>query len=501
MQVFNARPPDPAIVGERWRALWHERLEAERFWPEIWLRHQRLDSYWKHGSVGFDYAALSCPTWFWGGWADLYRDTPFRLAQHLAVAHKVTVGPWGHLYPHEATPEPAVGFLQEALRWWDHWLKGQDNAVMREPPLRFYMMESVRPLPYYAARAGRWIAETEWPSRNLEEHALALNREGLRAAAGAETALPLASPQSTGLAAGDWGSFGNPGDVPGDQGLDSFGSLEFDTEPLAQRLEILGNVRAVLDLAADRPEAFVAVRLIDVAPDGSAASVARGFLNLSQRDSREAPAPLVPGQRYRVEVQLTGTAFAFPAGHRLRLALSTAYWPILWPSPEPVTLTVFTGASRLLLPVRRPTPESADSPALPEPVSASPSPATILRRGRTERTVSLDQITREVTHRLYVDGGVFGDWGKFRLEDIGMEMGHVFERLYTIQPDAPNSARASMTQTYEMGRGDWQVRIDTGAAMSSTASTFELSAWIEAYEGEQSVFRRDWRSSIPRTGV
>jgi putative CocE/NonD family hydrolase len=506
MQVFNARPPDPAVVGERWREMWLERLEAERFWPDIWLQHQTLDEYWKHGSICFDYGAIACPTWFWGGWADLYRDTPLRLAKNLRAPHKVTVGPWGHLYPHEATPEPAVGFLQEALQWWDHWLKGRDTPVMQEPPFRFYMMDSVRPLPYYGARPGRWIAESEWPSPRMKTQALAIAADGLRAVgprapASAEAALALASPQSTGLAAGDWGSFGNPGDVPGDQGLDSFGSLQFDTEPLAERCEILGNVRAILELAADRPQAFVAVRLIDVAADGTAASVARGFLNLTHRDSREAPAPLVPGTRYRVALDLTGTAYAFPAGHRIRMAISNAYWPIIWPSPQPVTLTLFTAASQLLLPVRTPDEDPALLRALPDPVSASQSPATILRKGRVERTVSIDQITTEVSHRLYVDGGVFGDWGKFRLDDIGLDMGHVFDRIYSIKPDEPNSARASMTQTYDMGRGDWQVTLKAGAVMTSTESTFESNAWIEAYESGQSVFRREWRTSIPRKGV
>jgi predicted acyl esterase len=436
----------------------------------------------------------------------LYRDTPLRLAKNLRVPHKVTVGPWGHLYPHEATPEPAVGFLQEALQWWDHWLKGQDTAVMKEPPFRFYMMDSVRPLPYYAARSGRWIAESEWPSRRMQTQVFAVTADGLRAVGvrapdAAEAALVLASPQSTGLAAGDWGSFGNPGDVPGDPGLDSFGSLEFDSEPLAGRCEILGNVRAILELAADRPQAFVAVRLIDVAADGTATSVARGFLNLTQRDGREAPAPLVPGTRYRVAVELTGTAYAFPAGHRIRMAICNAYWPIVWPSPQPVTLTLFTAASQLMLPVRPPEPNPAKMRALPEPVSASQSPATILRKGRVERTVSIDQITTEVSHRLYVDGGVFGDWGKFRLDDIGLEMGHVFERVYSIKPNEPNSARAGMTQTYDMGRGDWQVTLKAGAVMTSTESTFESNAWIEAYESDQSVFRREWRTSIPRNGL
>jgi putative CocE/NonD family hydrolase len=497
MQIFNARPPDPAIVGERWRALWLERLEAERFWPEIWLEHQALDD----GSVCFDYGAIECPTWFWGGWADLYRDTPLRLAEHLKVPHRVTVGPWAHLYPHEAIPAPPVGFLQEALRWWDHWLKGIDRGVMSEAPLNFYMMDAVEPQSSYAARPGRWIEEQRWPSPAVSMRIFALNANGLHDEPGERQPLTLRSPQSTGLASGDWGSFGNPGDVPGDQREDSFGSLEFTAEPLAERLEILGNSRAVLELAADRPDAFVAVRLIDVAPSGTATCVARGFLNLTHREGRESPKPLVPGERYRVEVQLTGTAYAFPAGHRIRLALSSAYWPIVWPSPAVATVTLTAGSSQLLLPVRRSESPSSAPPQMPEAVCAEPSAVTVLRQGRVERSVSTDPSTGEVTHRLYVDGGVFGDWGKFRLEAIDLEMGHVFERNYRIHPDRPNSARATMTQSYEMARGDWQVRINAGAEMTSTSEAFELSAWLEALEGDTVVCRRDWRSSIPRRRV
>ena len=84
---------------------------------------------------------------------------------------------------------------------------------------------------------------------------------------------------------------------------------------------------------------------------------------------------------------------------------------------------------------------------------------TILRKGLIERSVTIDQITGGVSHRLYLDGGVFGDWGKFRLDDIGLEMGHVYERIYSIRPDNPNSARASMNQSYEMDRGDCRLRL------------------------------------------
>ncbi len=115
--------------------------------------------------------------------------------------------------------------------------------------------------------------------------------------------------------------------------------------------------------------------------------------------------------------------------------------------------------------------------------------------------MTTDPSTGVVNHRLYVDGGVFGDWGRFRLEAIDLEMSHVFDRNYRIHPDLPNSAGATMTQSYEMGRGDWRVKINAGAEMSCTVHAFELTAWLEALEGDTVVCRRDWRSRIPRRQV
>jgi hypothetical protein len=126
---------------------------------------------------------------------------------------------------------------------------------------------------------------------------------------------------------------------------------------------------------------------------------------------------------------------------------------------------------------------------------------SLLRQGRLERSVTLDQLSGEVTHRLFIDGGTFGPWGKLRLEASGMEMSHVYERLYAIRPEDPLSARAVMIQSCELGRGSWQVRIDTRAEMTSTRTTFELDAWVEAREGSQLLCRREWKASIPRTDV
>ena len=179
-----------------------------------------------------------------------------------------------------------------------------------------------------------------------------------------ETALPLASPQSTGLAGADWASFGVPGDLPGDQALDSFGSLEFDSAALAAQTEILGHARVVLEVTADRPVAIVTARLIDVAPDGRATLVARGFLaQLKLPASNEHPPAAGAGeQHYRVRIcNSPEPPTRFPRAIACGWLLSTAYWPVIWPAPEPVTVTVFTGASQLLLPVRHPSPGDQSS--------------------------------------------------------------------------------------------------------------------------------------------
>ena len=156
--MYNALPPDPEIVGERWRYMWEDRLANAVLFPAHWLRHQRRDAYWKHGSVCEDYHAVRCPVYAIGGWADGYSNAVGRLLEGLSVPRKGLIGPWSHAYPHNGLPGPAIGFLQEAMRWWDHWLKGIDTGIMDEPMFRVWMQDSVRPEPQYQIRPGRWIA-------------------------------------------------------------------------------------------------------------------------------------------------------------------------------------------------------------------------------------------------------------------------------------------------------------------------------------------------------
>lgn len=147
MLGFNSRPPDPTVVGERWRDMWMERLERQQPWVIRWLEHLTRDEFWKHGSVCEDYAAIDAAVYAVGGWADGYTNAIPRLLEGLSCPRKGLVGPWAHNWPFDGRPGPAIGFLQDALRWWDHWLKGVDTGVMEEPMYRVWMQQSAPPRP------------------------------------------------------------------------------------------------------------------------------------------------------------------------------------------------------------------------------------------------------------------------------------------------------------------------------------------------------------------
>jgi hypothetical protein len=104
MFAYNSLPPDPALVGERWRAMWLERLGGSGLWLDTWLGHQRRDGYWRHGSICEDFGAVQCPVYAVSGWADGYSNAVFRLLAGLDVPRKGLIGPWAHRYPHIGEP-------------------------------------------------------------------------------------------------------------------------------------------------------------------------------------------------------------------------------------------------------------------------------------------------------------------------------------------------------------------------------------------------------------
>jgi len=269
MLAWNARPPDPAVLGESWRDCWLERLEQTPLLIQEWISHQHRDAYWKHGSICEDYSAVQCAVYAVGGWADPYSNAIPRMLSGLTCPRKALIGPWAHEYPQRALPGPQIGFAQECLRWWDYWLKETDTGIMDEPMLRAWMPDSIAPSTHYEERPGRWVAEEKWPPKNDESQTWYLNRNGLNQ--NAETDKPMLFPttQTVGLNAGVWFPMGAAGEFPGDQRSADSGSLCFTSESFYHGMEILGNPEATVTLSADQTEALLAARLCDIAPDGS----------------------------------------------------------------------------------------------------------------------------------------------------------------------------------------------------------------------------------------
>jgi len=485
MLTWNARPPDPRLYGEGWREAWLERLETTSPWAEHWLAHQRRDSYWKHGSVCEDYADIECAVYAVGGFVDGYTNAVPRLLAGLSGARKGIIGPWAHVFPEAASPGPSIGFLQETVRWFDHWLKGIDTGVMDEPMLRVWMQESVAPQPGYDLRPGRWVGEPAWPSPNV----------GSR-----DWELPLAEPrtllgvQSCGTEAGVWTAESQSADLAGDQRSDDALSLTFDSEPLDEPLEILGLPEATLELAVDRPDALVVVRLCDLRPDGTSALVTRGLLNLTHRDSHEHAERLEPGKRYEVRVPLDVIAYSIPAGHRLRVAVSPTYWPWAWPSPEPVRLTLFSG--RLELPERPPRLEDAELPEFGEPESSAPTEVQSVAGGAQGRFIRRELATGLVEQVFDWDLG-----GSQRFVAIDLESSDTSHTVYSIREGDPLSAEVRFHATSGMTRGDWRMRSEVTSAMTSDVEAFHVTTMLEVYERNARIFARTWTHRFPRDHV
>ena len=496
MLAFQARPPDAAAVGQDWRARWLERLDHLPFWPALWLRHQRRDAYWRHGSVCEDWDAITCPVLAVGGWSDAYTNAVPRLLERLKVPRQGIIGPWAHIYPQDGSPGPAIDFLGEAVRWWDHWLKGCDTGLLEQPMLRAFVEDFAPPSTTLAVSPGRFVGEARWPSPAIGDRAFGLAPGRLADGPGEGAALSIRSPLFTGTASGEWMGTGVAGERPADQRLDDGLSLIFDTLPLGEAVEILGNPAVDLTLSADRPQAQVAVRLCDVAPDGASLRVSYALLNLAHRDGPAAPRPLVPGETVTVRLPLKMCGHRFPAGHRIRLAVSTSYWPLVWPARDLATVTIEPVASRLTLPVRLARDETPVVFGAPQ--HGPPTPQTKVADGRSERQVSVDLLTGTATYVTIGEGGLFGE-GVIRWDEIGTTLSHDLTRRLSVSADDPLSATSTVEQTYRMLRdGFGDIRIETVMRLGADGENFTLTGSLEAYEGDALVRRRDWREVIRR---
>ncbi|OCW58019.1 peptidase S15 [Hoeflea olei] len=492
MLSYSSRPPDPLLVGGTWREMWRARLEAMPFLAREWITRQTRDAYWRHGSVCEDYGAIEAAVLSIGGWHDGYRNTISHLVENIKAPVKGLVGPWIHKYPHYAGPEPRIGFLQEAKRWWDRWLKGIDTGADELPAYRAWLMDSIAPARWVDARPGRWIAEDHWPSPNVAVRTLHLG-DGTLGEAVMSAPVAVNSPADCGSQAGEYFPFAySPDQRHGRLRSPPDISACFDGAELSAPLDIVGAPRVTLQVRADKPMAQLAVRLCDLRPDGSSALITMGVLNLSHRNSSEAPEPLVPGETVPVTVTLDQIAYRIPEGHRLRVAISTAYWPFIWPAAEAAILTIDDGM--LALPCRT-LQAGADECGFEKPVGAASWRHEVLRPGAYSHRVDRDAETGVVTTAIVSDAGENRDL------EHGLISGSVTRERWSIHPDDPLSATSEITWEQTGGRGDWRWRTVAEMSMRCDRDWFYVSGTLTVINDGETFFERSWDERIERRFV
>jgi putative CocE/NonD family hydrolase len=491
MHGLTALPPDPEIVGDRWREMWLERLERTPFYLEEWLRHQRRDAFWQQGSVCEDFSAVRVPTFLVGGWADGYTNPVARTLEGLCAAGvpcRALLGPWSHGWPQVSEPGPRIGFLQECLLWWDRWLKGLDNDAMTKPLLRVWMQEYDPPRPRQPMRSGRWVAVAQWPPPGTSVGLIpsaggilgfSAGGRATRLEAGGRATDTIVGSELAGSDSGAWCPYGEPTDFPPDQRAEDGRALSYTTPPLDQAIEVLGFPEVTLRLEVDRPMALVAVRLCDVSREGSSLLVARGLLNLTHRESHHDPRPMPPDEPVTVRLRLDLTGHVFAASHRIRLSVSPTYWPFAWPSPEPVKLTLHLGDGTSLAlpaPARDALHEAPSAFGAAEHAAASPG-AIHARSGRDNCYVTAtgeSALALETEELSHLDSG-------------GLDFGERMTRRFTLSATDPLSARVEHEGEHFLRRGDWSVKVLVRTSMSSTAERFVVTRDLDAFEGNARV--------------
>ncbi|MFF8960570.1 CocE/NonD family hydrolase [Streptomyces sp. NPDC014894] len=462
------RPPDPAYAGPSWRAMWLARLEDVEPAAHTWLAHQIRDDFWERQTVAG--SSVRAAVLAVAGRYGPHRDTVLRLLEELPPDRvRGLIGPWPPAYPDEGAPPAAIGLLPETLRWWDHHLKGVDNGVAADPALR------VR------SPGGHDTGHRVWPPRATPL------RHPLHGAP--RTVDP---PQSTGAEAGPL--LLPAGRPPGDQRADDAYAACFDFPVGAEPVTVLGRPRVVLRLRLDVPHGQAVVRLCDLAPDGSSAPVTTGVLNLAARHGTERAHAWPAGAAEEVVVRLSAAAHTFAPGHRIRLAVGSAYWPWVWPQPGSAGFVLEPEGSRLELPV----PDGPGEPVrLPEPelfeplgVSApatldEPPPARLLIRDPAAGVWRQEVRPEPAGTRVFPDG---------------LELTEEAREIRSVQERDPHSARAHAERTVRLHRPEsgWDVTVETRSDLSCDADDFLVRDEAVCRDGREIVFHRTWERRIPR---
>ncbi len=492
MIAMNALPPVPSIYGDGWRDEWERRVRGTEPWVLTWLAHQRFDDYWRFGSLRPDYDRIEAATMIVAGWADGYRNNTLRTFERLRCPTRLVIGPWAHASTDISLPGPNVDLVPEMIRWWDRWLKDEDNGIDREPPIVLFAQRSTRPGATRPEMRGAWRFEPTWPAERLRPTTLALSHASIDAPSG-DGGDVLAVRGDVGWTA--WISCAGqlPWGQPDDQRPDEAFSLSYTWPALEQDLEMLGHARLTVTLTSSAPIAYLSAKLCDVFPDGASSLVTRTLLNLAHRDSREEPSPLEPGRRYEVTLELEAASWTFDAGHRLRLDLAGSDWPNAWTPPEPVTLTIDRAATTLELPVLDGPSPAEGTPSFAPPRRGGKAGDAVPNRGHGGYDWRIEHDVPSGETRAVV-----GSHGDYDEKGDTPSFAERYAGIVTVRPADPGNASAHGEATFEMRWPEATCGASVTLDVESDRDAYRVQVDLRVSEDGDERWHRTWDRTIPR---
>lgn len=454
-------------------AYFRDRFDAEP-WILTYLRQPQDGEFWRRNGLRFRRGDLRVPAYLIGGLLDGYRDTPVRALDSSTTAPlKVEIGPWVHAWPDNGKPGPNYEWRERAARWWDHWLRDLDTGLLEEPRLLVFHRTGHPPDPDLSVTPGSWRAE-DWPVRGARRDTVPL---------GVRDADTLAYAPGAGTAAGEWW-----GETTGDMSGDDAQSLVYDAPVAVTSLTLLGMPSVRLVVRHGAPLAHWTARLEDVAPDGRVALITGGAINATMRRSTASPARLVPGALDTLTFDLHFTTWTVAPGHILRLAVANAQFPMLWPTPYPMTSIVLPRASFLVLPVA-PAESAYPSPRLP---ASSP------RAARTDVEWLTDSsegpiVTRDATGSTAVRWRSESAWriGTVRYDEVE-------EERYRVPGTDPARASFDGRLSLVIAHAQETLRLETRISIQGAADALDVRIVRTLSRDGVVVRTRSWRETIPR---
>ncbi len=316
-----------------------------------WIAHNRPDDYWGHWRIEDHHRRLNVAVFNIAGWHDIFLKGSLRnfrgmreegATEDVRSKQRLIVGPW-----HHSTPGPevsgevyfglmasdvAVDMNAQHLRFFDRWLKGTENNLESEPPVRIFVMGE-----------NRWRDENEWPLERTQYIPYYLHSEGRANEASGDGSLSTTAcgseppdvyvydPRCPVPTRGG-GLCCSNGFLPGgafDQGeIESRPDvLVFTSSPMTSSMEVTGPVSLVLYASSSAVDTDFTAKLVDVAPCGCARNLTDGIIRARYRDSLSEPSFIEPGKVYKYEVDLVATSNVFLPGHSIRLEVSSSNFP------------------------------------------------------------------------------------------------------------------------------------------------------------------------------